>query len=238
MNIWIINHYAMPPEFEVRVRNNVMAKYLKLSGHNVKIISASAIHNTNINLMENYKEKIIEKSYDGLDFVHIKTISYNGNGLKRILNHIQFPMRLFTQYKKIDAQPDVIICDLGVVFAVFPYFISRKLKSKFILEVRDLWPESIVGFLGISKRNPVVKFLYCIEKWMYSKSQHIIFSMAGGKDYIKDKAWDNNIDMSKIHHITNGVDFDVFNERIKKYRISDSVSGRRKYFQSYLYRLN
>lgn len=231
MNIWIINHYAMPPEFEMRVRNNKIAKYLIDNGHSVKIISASTLHNTDIDLLENSKLKILERTYEGLEFVHIKTSKYKGNGMRRILNHLQFPIRFLFNYKKISNKADVIVCDLGALFALFPYLVSRKIKAKFILEVRDLWPESIVEFLGYSRRNPLIKMLYLIEKWIYLKSDNIVFSMEGGKDYIIDKGLDKVLSLQKVEHITNGVDLQEFNENITKYNYKNKEFDKKDSFK-------
>lgn len=54
--------------------------------------------------------------------------------------------------------------------------------------------------------------MYRFEKWIYKKAHRIIFTMEGGRDYIVDKGWDKDIHMSKIHHINNGVDLDIFNK--------------------------
>ena len=231
VNIWIINHYAMPPQYEMRVRNNKIAKYLMKNGHNVKIISASTVHNTDIDLMENSKSKIIEKTYEELEFVHIKTSKYKGNGIKRILNHLQFPIRFFINYNKINNKPDVIVCDLGALFALFPYLVSRKTNSKFILEVRDLWPESIVEFLGYSRKNPIIKILYFIEKWIYIKADNIVFSMEGGKDYLIDKGLDKIISFDKVEHITNGVDLDEFNNNVSTYTYKNDFFDKKGIFK-------
>lgn len=222
INIWIVNHYAMPPEYEVRVRNNMMAKYLQQSGYKVKIFSASTIHNTNINLIEDKHKLFIQKSYDNLNFVHIKTSNYSGNGLSRILNMLQFPFRFIKVAKKLDEKPDIIICDLGAMLAPLPYMISKRFKSKFILEVRDLWPESIIEYKGLSRKNPIVHFMYQLEKWMYKKADKIVFTMEGGKDYVKDKGWDKEVGLSKVHHINNGVDIEVFNYNSLNHNIIDS----------------
>ncbi len=221
INIWLVNHYAMPPQYEVRVRNNVMAKYLQKSGHNVTIFAASTIHNTNINLIKDKKKLFIRRSYSGLDFVHIKASSYTGNGFLRIINTIQFPFNFYRVAKKNDEKPDIIICDLGAIFASIPYWISIYCKSKFILEVRDLWPESIVEYMNLSRKNPAVWIMYKLEKWIYKKADNLIFTMEGGKDYIVDKGWDKEIDMSKIHHITNGVDLEEFYSNKEKYKVND-----------------
>lgn len=222
INIWILNHYAMPPDYEVRVRNNMMAKYLQQSGHNVKIFSASTIHNTNINLIQENSKLFIERSYGDLNFVHIKTSDYSGNGVSRIFNMLQFPYRFISVAKQISDKPDIIICDLGALLAPIPYMISKKLKAKFILEVRDLWPESIIEYKGFSRRNPLVKIMYQLEKWMYKKADEIVFTMEGGKDYIYDKGWDREIDLSKVHHINNGVDLEVFNVNKENHKSIDT----------------
>lgn len=220
-NIWIINHYSMPPQYETRVRNNIMAKYLIQKGYKVKIFAASTIHNTDINLIEDKKRLYIKKTYDGVDFVHIRTSNYSGNGISRIINMLQFPLRLLKVSKKIGEKPDVIICDLEAIFAWSPYLVAKRFKSKFILEVRDLWPESIVVYKNMSNNNPIIRILYKVEKWIYKRSDKLVFSMEGGKDYIVNKGWNKDIDMSKIHYINNGVDLKQFNYNKENYITKD-----------------
>lgn len=215
----------MPPQYETRVRNNVMAKYLMEKGYRVKIFSASTLHNTNINLIEDKKKLFIEKNYEGLEFVHIRTSNYTGNGLSRLINMLQFPLRLLKVAKKINKKPDIIICDLMSIFAWSPYLVAKKFKSKFILEVRDLWPESIVAYKGISRKNPIIKLLFKLEKWIYKNADKIIFTMEGGKDYIIDKGWDKNsggpIDLDKVYHINNGADLKEFEFNKRNYILDD-----------------
>lgn len=221
MNIWIINHYAMPPEYEMRIRTIMMAKYLQEIGHNVKIFSASTIHNTDINLIEKDGPIYIEKKYNGLNYIHIKTSNYTGNGLSRIRNMLEFPFRLIKVSNQIKTNPDIIICDLGAMLAPIPYLISRFKKAKFVLEIRDLWPESIIEYKKLSRNNLMVKIMYFIEKWIYKKSDNLIFTMEGGIDYLIDKKWDQDMDLAKVHYINNGVDLESFNENKKKYSYKD-----------------
>lgn len=223
MNIWIVNHYAMPPKYETRIRTNTLAKYFQEMGHTVRIFSASTLHNTDINLMEDKNNIFEEKNYDGLDFVHIKTSNYSGNSYSRVINMLQFPVRLYRVAKKIKPSPDVIICDLGAIFAAFPYWVSKYHKSQFLLEVRDLWPESIIEYKKLSRKNPLVKLMYGLEKWIYKKSDKIVFTMEGGKDYIEDKGWHKQIDLDKVYHVNNGVDLDVFNFNKENFQTSDQL---------------
>lgn len=211
----------MPPEYEMRLRTIMMAKYLQEFGHNVKIFCASTIHNTDINLIDKNGPIFIEKNYNGLEYVHIKTSEYSGNGLSRVKNMLEFPLRFIRVSKQIKTNPDAIVCDLGALLAPIPYFISKKKKARFILEVRDLWPESIIEYKKLSRKNMLVKMMFVIEKWMYKKSDKIVFTMEGGRDYIIDKGWDGEIDLSKVYHINNGVDLDSFNENIALFTLDD-----------------
>lgn len=218
--IWIFNHYAQPPKYETRVRNNKMAHYLQLKGYDVTIFSASSLHNTNINLIQSH-EKYIFKKYDDLKFVHIKCLSYEGNGFKRKINMLLFPRRLYKYTKKFSEKPDIVINDLSILAFDYPFKIARRYKCPIITEVRDLWPRSIVEYGLLNEKSILAKFLYYVEKKMYLKSDSIIFSMEGGKDYIVEKGWNSGIDLSKVKHINNGVDLEAFNYNREHYQFKD-----------------
>ena len=50
--------------------------------------------------------------------------------------------------------------------------LAKKMKvQNSIIEVRDLWPDSVVSFGVASKRNILVKILYWIEKNNVFKSR-------------------------------------------------------------------
>lgn len=222
--IWLINQYAMPPKYEVRIQTLKRAQYLIELGHDVTIISGSYLHNTSKNLITDNK-KFIKKKYDGIKFIHIKTNSYEGNSIKRFYNLILFALRLFFLSKKFD-KPDVISQIATVPFGNIIYYIAKRFKAKYIVDVVDLWPESFVAYGLISKKNPITKFAYWAEKWLYEHADEIVFSMEGGKDYIVEKGWDigsgGKIDLEKVHYINNGVDLEDFNRNKKLHLIKDT----------------
>lgn len=218
--VWIFNHYAAPPEHEVRVRNNMMAKYLMQNGYDVTIFAASTIHNTDINLITD-GSPFIRREYDGLKFIHVKAPNYSGNGLSRKLNLVLFPFNLWRITRKLGEKPDVIVNDLDVMALDFPFMIAKRYHAPIITEVRDLWPESII-VCGYLKRNSLLaKFLYHKEKCMYKKSDAVVFSMEGGYDYIKEQGWEKTLPESKVKYINNGVDLQTFRGNCGKYQIQD-----------------
>lgn len=221
--IWLINQYAMPPKYEVRIQTLKRAQYLIEKGHDVTIISGSFLHNTDINLIKD-KSKFIRVTYDNIKFIHIRTSSYKGNGLSRFLNLFQFTCRFILLSKKF-VKPDVIAQIATVPFGNLIYFVAKRFKAKYIVDVVDLWPESFVAFGLAGKNNPFIKFSYWAEKWLYKRADEVIFSMEGGKDYIIEKKWDKlnggPIDLSKIHYINNGVDLHDFNLNKNTFKIEN-----------------
>jgi len=221
--VWLINQYAMPPELEPRIRTIKLAHYLKQKGYDVTVFASSFLHNTNINLIED-NTPYIEKYYDDLRFVHIRMNQYKKNGIKRILSLIVFPLKLLRYYKRFE-KPDIIVQLATVPWGNIISRIAKKTKAKYIVEVVDLWPESFVAFGLVKKNNPFLKLAYRAERRLYEKADKLVFSMEGGRQYIKDKKWDTknggSIDIEKVHHINNGVDLKDFDSYKDKFKIDD-----------------
>jgi len=116
-------------------------------------------------------------------------------------------------YKK--ETPDVIYASSPELFATgMAIWFAKKKKIPVIVEIRDLWPESIVEYTSLSGNNPIIKILYGLERWIYKNADRIIFTFEGGVDYIKNKGWDTEsggkIDIKKVRYINNGVDLKRF----------------------------
>jgi len=221
--IWLVNQYAMPPELESRLRTIKFAQYLTEKGYDVTIFASSIMHNMDIDLIAD-DSRYFEKSYGILKFVHIKTKKYGSNKLARIISSLQFYSRLKKIIKKYP-KPDIILHTAYIPFGLGLYFTARKLKSKYFIEVVDLWPETFVELGLVNKSNPLLFFAYRAERWLYEKADKVIFSMEGGVNYIQDKGWDKanggKIDLEKVSYINNGVDLEDFNNNVKQFILED-----------------
>lgn len=222
--IWLVNHAAMPPQYEVRIQTLKRAQYLRDYGFKVLIISGSFLHNTDINLINDQSPYQFVDYEGGHSFIHIRTKNYKGNGIGRILNLIIFYFRLWCFASKFE-KPNYISHIAAVPFSNITYFIAKKFKAKFIVDVVDLWPESFVAYGLISKKNLLLKFAYQAEYWLYKKADFLIFSMEGGIDYIKEKRWaaqqGGSIDLDKVIYINNGVDLQDFDYNQQHYKLDD-----------------
>lgn len=204
------------------VRHHNLAKYMDKNKYNVYIISSSAVHNSDFNFITD-KKKYQLSNIDGVNYIHIKTSQYKGNGIKRVFNILQFYLNTRRVRKKLVKEigkPDLIYASSPVpTAAVLGLEFAKKLKAKSIIEVRDLWPDSIVSFSVAKKSNILVKVLYHIEKMMYIKADKLVFTMAGGKEYLQTKKYRDKIDLSKVYNINNGVDIEQYEYNSKNFFI-------------------
>lgn len=206
-NIWILNHYAGPPEITGGVRHYKFAENLIKKDYKVKIFAASSIHNSKGNLIKDNR-KYLYKEFNNVPFVFVKAMDYIGNGKERVLNMLDYSLRLLTVSKKFGYEkPDIIIASsVHPLTWVVGYKLAKKYNAKFIAETRDLWPETLVAMGKIEKDSFPAKILYKLEKFIYKKADKLIFTFPGGKDYVESIG----LDSSKVRYINNGIDLEEF----------------------------
>lgn len=226
--VWILNHYAGNMYIVSGGRHYCMAKYLKQSGYNPIVFCSNYDHFTRKNCMENDDLWTEEREpYTDVPYVFIKTREYPNNGIKRVLNMIDFYRGMLKIAKKYAAEkglPDVIYASsVHPLTLVAGIKIAKYFGIKCISEVRDLWPESIVAYSSRwTRSNPLMRILYAGEKWIYKESDYLIMTWPGGYDYIKEQGWDKVIPENKVIHISNGVDLESYIQNIKDYPYDDS----------------
>lgn len=221
MRIWLINHYAVPPQYYPLARQNYFARYLMQAGHEVTIFAASTVHNSDLNLIEDdtpYREDVV----DGVHYVLIRCKGYHGNGVSRIMNMLEFARKLpgvCHQYPRPDA---IVATSMPPMSCAAGIKLARKYGCRGIAEIADLWPESIVAYGVAGPHNPAVIWLRHLEKWIYTRSDAVVFTMEGAYDYIQEQHWENDIPRSKVHYINNGVDLELFDYNKENFRAEDA----------------
>ncbi|CAM5183420.1 Glycosyltransferase involved in cell wall bisynthesis OS=Ureibacillus acetophenoni OX=614649 GN=SAMN05877842_104131 PE=4 SV=1 [Ureibacillus acetophenoni] len=226
--IWIFNHYATNMFTDRNGRHYAFAKYLLKSGHQPTIFCASTVHNADENFIHE-NQKYTTNQVDDIPFVFIKTPSYEGNGQQRVKNMFHFYKNLFPvakEYAKLYGKPDVILASsVHPLTCVAGIKIAKKLGIQCICEIRDLWPESIVDYGMLKEKSLLSRLMYMGEKWIYKKADKLIFTMEGGKDYIIERGWSKEnggpIDVSKVFHINNGVDLELFHLNRENFTFED-----------------
>lgn len=205
MNILYLNHYAKPAVFGTPGRALYLSKVFRQAGHAMLIVCASHHHTRITPAPDRDINRIC--TYDGADYLHLPARPYQGNGLSRIRNMLDFghgvdALAQWIADGRIN-RPDVIIASSVHIFVYPPaYRLAQKLKAKLIFEVRDIWPLSLVELAGVSKRHPLVWWMSHIERKAYRTADAVVG--------LVPKAWEHmasrGLNREKFHWIPNGVD--------------------------------
>jgi glycosyltransferase involved in cell wall biosynthesis len=206
MHILFLTHY-FPPEVNAPAsRTHENAKRWVKEGHQVTVITCAPNHPQGI-LYPGYRNRWFQMEImDGIHVLRIKTFLSANRGVKRrILNYLSYMFSAIL-FCPLVRHADVAVSTSPQFFCGGAgYIVARIKRIPWVLEIRDLWPESIIA-VGAIKNRRVVDLLEGIESFLYRKADHVIaLTQAFKKHIIKRGVADDRISV-----VTNGADLDRF----------------------------
>ncbi|MFH1718652.1 MAG: glycosyltransferase family 4 protein [Planctomycetota bacterium] len=207
MKILFLTHYFPPDSNAPASRVYEMAKRWVADGNEVTVITGVPNCPDGI-VHEGYRNRIHRQveMVDGIRVIRVWTyIAADEGTIRRILN--------FASYMLSAVWAGLFLKRHDVLIATSPQFfcgwagvlLSKIRRIPFVLEIRDIWPESIVAVGAMSNRK-VIALLEKLERWMYAAATHIVAVGEGYKRRIVAKG----VDPNRITIITNGVDTELF----------------------------
>lgn len=127
--------------------NRMKNIYLELNerGYDVKILTSDPSY-PNRNLYKDSSYWYDENIEKDIVRIHPKTRKYTRNLFRRLILYIEVAFRLILAICKDKEKYDYIFVSTPSIFIpVAGMFAKRKMKAKLIVDVRDLWPESLIG---------------------------------------------------------------------------------------------
>jgi glycosyltransferase involved in cell wall biosynthesis len=207
--IWMVNHYAISPDLPGGTRHFDIACELVRKGYRVKIFACDVILGKNKEYAKlEEKESYSVENINGVEFIWVRAATYERNNWRRACNMLTFSYNYYKIGSKFKDKPEVIVGSSPHPFAAFAAVrLARKLKAKFFLEIRDLWPQVIVDMGKLNQHHPITQAMRLLEKYLYRAADKIIVLAEGSKNYLKEK-W--GINESKIIYLPNGVHLNNF----------------------------
>jgi len=204
VNIWFIHHYAVPPGSAGGTRHFTVADRLTAAGHTVRIAASSYHYLTQRETREfgNGVEQL-ERIRD-VEFVWIRSAPHRGNSVGRLLNMLSFAFRAFrSRILRQSGAPDVVLGSSPQPFAALAgWALARRYEARFVYEVRDLWPETLVDLGRVPRWNPVVVVFWAIERFCLRRADAVITLLPAARAYLAAKG----ADPARIVWVPNGVD--------------------------------
>lgn len=195
-----------PPEVNAPAsRTYDHAREWKKAGHEITVITC-APNFPKGKVYDGYKNKLCQtETMDGIKVVRVWTyIAENKGFLKRTLDYISFSFSSF--FAGLFQKADVIIATSPQFFtALSGRTLSFWKRTPWIMEVRDLWPESIKT-VGAMTNNAFIRYFEREEMRCYKSAKKIVVVTDSFKNAIASKG----IDPGKIFVVKNGANRELF----------------------------
>ena len=219
MHILFLTHYFPPEVNAPATRTYEHCKRWVASGHKVTVVTCAPNCPDGI-VYSGYRNRFrFTEMKDGIKIIRVWTwLAPNKGFLKRILNYVSY-MGSAVFHSVAMKNVDIVIATSPQFFCGWAGVLLHWFRRwPFILEIRDIWPESIVT-VGAMKKSRVIRYLEVLEKKMYKAADHIV---AVGEGY-RQKIAEKGISPDTISVILNGVDLDRFR------LVTDASANRQKY---------
>lgn len=184
-NIAFISKYGITPTYGNPTRQFYLSKYFVKKGFNVDLYTSQS---SQIKKYEKFKKIYIKEKIDGVNHFLVKGPKINlGFSIKRIISWLIFEvnvLKIILRSKK-EQNPDIIIVSsLSILTFITGIILKKKFKAKLIIEVRDIYPLTLIEVGGFKKFNPVILVLSIIEKLGYNNADYIVGTMPNLKEHV------------------------------------------------------
>ena len=198
-------------------------------GHQVTVVTCAPNHPQG-KVYKGYSNRIYQReTRDGISVVRVWTfVTANEGFLKRTLNYISY-MCSAVIVSFFLPKADVVLSTSPQFFnGLAGYFVSKLRRIPWVLEIRDLWPESIVA-VGAINRHAIITMLEWVERFAYRNADRIVPVTDSFKTHMQSKG----IEAGKITVVKNGVDLAQFAPLDGMSALAEELGVKGKFVVSY-----
>jgi glycosyltransferase involved in cell wall biosynthesis len=207
MNVVYLAQFYNEPDDPGAGRHFAFIRTLSELGHRVTVVTGQENYRTG-RIPEKYRGHLIHREErDGCTILRTWVLTGHRRHFSlRYLNQLSFFLTGTLGSTRECRHADVVVASsppllVGAAGAV----LSRKWRIPFVLDVRDLWPESVEA-LDVPVPGPVVRFGYRLADWIYARGAGMVAVTEG----IRSGLMARGVPEEKIVHIPNGVDIGLY----------------------------
>ena len=173
MRILALSHYY-PPEVNAPVsRLSEHARVWREAGHEVTVVTCVPNHPAG-QLYPGYRNRLWqEETIDGIRVIRLWTfLAANEGFLPRIANYLSYLFSVIFWMWRLP-RADIVMSTSPQFFCGLAGWFLKRRKRPWVLEIRDLWPESIVT-VGAMKRGAAIRAIEKVEAFAYRKADLVV----------------------------------------------------------------
>lgn len=196
LKVWLVNHYAIPESAPGITRHATLARLMEEKNGVDTVIVSGRGHYWNV---ADARDDNAER------FSSVPVDVAPANGMRRVLNMLHFAARVVTKGLRTPrrARPDVVLASSPHLFGgLAGWVVARWFRVPFALEVRDIWPMSLVELLGLRSWHPLVVVMSVLERFLYRRADVVLLVLPGSDRHVR---WVAGRDV-RTATVPNGVD--------------------------------
>lgn len=206
MRILFLTHY-FPPEVNAPAsRTFEHCREWVAAGHEVHVLTCVPNHPAG-RIYPGYHNRWLQhEEHDGIHVHRMLTLPAANTGFIRRSVNYSFYLLMAVLVARSLPRVDVVVSTSPQFFCgLAGYLVAGLKRVPWVLEIRDLWPESIVTVGAMQKESAAIRGLRWLESFAYRKADAIVSVTESFVPHIEARGG-----AGKVTVITNGVDLEFF----------------------------
>ncbi len=224
MRILFFSHYFPPERNAPAARTLAHCRRWVAAGHAVTVVTCAPHHPRGV-LYSGYRNALRQVEYvEGVRVVRCLTFLAANEGTWKRSASFLFYLVSAVCCAMVEERPDIVIATSPQFFCGWAGVVLSKLRRRpLLLEIRDLWPESVAA-VGALRARLVLRLLEMLERGMYRAARHIVTVGDGYRTGLMQRG----VAPEHVSVVMNGVDGDLFVPRNRDRELAErlGVDGR------------
>lgn len=199
--IIFINHFLRYPNESAGARTFILARELHKIGYDVGCIGCSWEHKVAKQRAAGHWFRL-KTVVDGVSVTWLKASEYHSFA-GRLWNHLRFSFGLVVFCLRDIQKADCLVVSNVHPFAAFvSYALARLTNTKYLYEVRDIWPLSLAVFGILDKKSLSYRLLRRVDLYLARRADCLVSNL-----YALDKYYEaQNVEPRRFAYVSNGFD--------------------------------
>lgn len=185
---WFVNQFAKTPDQPGGTRHVELASALSEAGWVATIVASDLnLVSRKYSRREDHRDRRpIQEASGEVTFVWLPAGTYESNDWRRGLSMITFSWNVVRFLSKRVDRTDVVVgSSPHLLAALAARLVAWRAGCGFVLELRDLWPESLIAVTG--RRGFAARVLAPISRFLYRASTEIVILAEGSRPLVSPK---------------------------------------------------
>jgi len=209
MKILILTQYFSPEVGAAQTRLYETARALLRNGVDVDVFTSMPSYPLG-KIFDGYKGHFFKQEHiDGISVYRVWSYASNELGVvKRLFSYGSFTALAMAALTKVKPAPDLIFIESPpLTLGLTGYLLGKTWRRPWILNLSDLWPDSIFALGAMSETSSAGKMLIKLEHFLYRKASGITAVTEGmASDLLQKK----RIPRNKLYYLPNGANVEAF----------------------------